>query len=81
MDAFQREKVGNCVGFQMLAQFKGTVWSGHKGTVWNHQGLALDSMLTSLQITLINDNSEWKRPFVRAMSVGRTLLDAHQCSM
>lgn len=63
MDALQPEKVGNCVGFQMLARFKGTVWSGHKGSVWNRQGLALDSMLTSLQITLINDNSEWKRPF------------------
>lgn len=51
----------------MVAEFKGTVWSGHKGTVWKQQGLAPGSMLTSLQITLINDNSEWKRPFARAM--------------
>lgn len=65
MDPFQREKVGNCVVLQMLAQFKGTVWIRHKGTVWNQQGLAPGSMLTSLQITLINDNSQWKRPFVR----------------
>lgn len=35
--------------------------------------LAPDSMLTSLQITLINDNSEWKRPFVLwGNAAGRT---------
>lgn len=57
----------------MLAGLKGTVWSRHKGIAWNQQGLAPDSMLTSLQITLINDNSEWKRPFVlRGNGAGRT---------
>lgn len=57
----------------MLAGLKGTVWSQHKGTAWNQQGLAPDSMLTSLQITLINDNSEWKRPFgLRGNGAGRT---------
>lgn len=45
------------------AELQRTVWR-HKGTAGNQQGLAPDSMLTSLQITLINDNSEWKRPFV-----------------
>lgn len=57
----------------MLAQWKETVWSRHKRDRWNQQGLAPDSMLTSLQITLINDNSEWKRPFVLwGNGVGRT---------